>query len=202
MTAREPAQAPIFNYASMAHNTHFFFKGLHPDGTAMPPKLREDLEMSFSSIDTLRRELILTAGAMFGPGFVWLVKGQKQDFKILNTYLAGSPYSGAHWREQAVDMNSRGQDGSAAQYFQHQTKGARGSQRQEPHVSEMKPPGGIDVVPVLCLSTWEHSWLVDWGFGGGGKEGGKVAFLEAWWDKIDWEGVAQRAGSERREAYK
>jgi Fe-Mn family superoxide dismutase len=27
-TARDPAQAMIFNYASMAHNNHFFFSSL------------------------------------------------------------------------------------------------------------------------------------------------------------------------------
>ena len=59
MTAREPNQAPIFNYASMAHNNHFFFQGISPTGTPMPDALRNELEASFSSIETLRREFIM-----------------------------------------------------------------------------------------------------------------------------------------------
>lgn len=41
-------------------------------------------------------------------------------------------------------------------------------------------PGGLDVVPILCVSTWEHVWLPDWGVGGKGN------FLEAWWNRINW----------------
>src|SRR5438034_8780394 len=46
-------------------------------------------------------------------------------------------------------------------------------------------PGGIDIHPILCVNTWEHVWLRDWGVGG------KAGFLEAWWDKVNWEEVAQ-----------
>ena len=40
----------------------------------------------------------------------------------------------------------------------------------------------------MCVSTWEHVWLRDWGVGG------KAAFLDAWWDRIDWGIVEQNAG--------
>ncbi|CAG9938276.1 unnamed protein product [Clonostachys rosea f. rosea IK726] len=72
MTAREPNQAPIFNWASMAHNNHFFFDGLTPDPTPIPEVLKRELEASFSSMETLRREFVITASSMFGPGFIWL----------------------------------------------------------------------------------------------------------------------------------
>ncbi|PHH84540.1 hypothetical protein CDD83_1788 [Cordyceps sp. RAO-2017] len=112
-TAREPEQAPLFNYASMAHNSHFFFSGLAPGGTPMSDALRLELEASFSSVDTLRREFVLTADAMFGPGFIWLVKAGPAEYRLLPTYLAGSPYPGAHWRAQPSDMNTLGNHGSA-----------------------------------------------------------------------------------------
>jgi Fe-Mn family superoxide dismutase len=47
-------------------------------------------------------------------------------------------------------------------------------------------PGAADVVPILCVNTWQHVWLRDWGVAG--KEG----FLEAWWRRINWEVVAQK----------
>ena len=189
MTAREPSQAPIFNYASMAHNNHFFFQGICPGGKPMPASLRHDLELNFSSIETLRRELVVTASAMFGPGFVWLVKSGPNQYKILTTYLAGSPYSGAHWRRQGSDMNTVGKDGSASDYYRNKVEAQRRKAAAE------LPPGGIDVEPILCLNTWEHAWLLDWGVGREGH-GGKTAFAEAWFEQVDWEQVARRAGHE------
>lgn len=186
MTAREPSQAPIFNYASMAHNNHFFFQGISPSGTPMPDALRQELSASFSSIETLRREFIITASSMFGPGFVWLVKAGAADYRLLTTYLAGSPYPGAHWRAQTNDMNTLGSRGTASRYFKNQ--GLSGSGR-----AQNLPPGGIELEPLLCLNTWEHAWLLDWGVGAGGN-GGKMAYAEAWWDLIDWEKVANKSG--------
>ncbi|KAL7936225.1 Fe superoxide dismutase [Trichoderma chlorosporum] len=191
MTAREPSQAPIFNHASMAHNNHFFFQGIAPNGTPMPDELRRELEASFSSIESLRLEFIVTASAMFGPGFVWLVKAGPGDYRLLPTYLAGSPYPGAHWRMQSTDMNTVGNDGSARSHFRNQGLGAR---RRTGDL----PPGGIELEPLLCLNTWEHAWLLDWGMGVDGK-GGKAAYVDAWWKLIDWEKVHQRSGVLRPE---
>ena len=50
------------------------------------------------------------------------------------------------------------------------------------------PPGGIDVVPMLCVNTWQHAYLADWGILQ------KKQYLEAWWDHIDWNVVANNAG--------
>ncbi|OAA74013.1 Fe superoxide dismutase [Cordyceps fumosorosea ARSEF 2679] len=190
MTAREPNQAPIFNYASMAHNNHFFFQGIAPAPVVMPEQLRAELEASFSSVETLRREMILTASAMFGPGFVWLVKTGPAAYRVLSTYLAGSPYPGAHWRAQPTDMNTVGDQGSARSYFRNQLQGAQ-------HRAGNLPPGGIELQPLLCLNTWEHAWLLDWGVGAGGS-GGKAGFAEAWWELVDWELVSSRAGLTRQ----
>ncbi|KZL85517.1 superoxide dismutase [Colletotrichum incanum] len=182
-SAQDPSQAPIFNHASMAHNTHFFFKNITPDPKPMPESLAAELTHSFSSIETLRREMILTASAMFGPGFVWLVKAGHQDYRVLTTYLAGSPYPGAHWRLQGTDMNTVGLGGSANHFFQRNAAAQRPGQ---------KPPGALEAVPLLCLNTWEHTWLRDYGLGVGGV-GGKKAFAEAWWEVIDWEAVKNTA---------
>ncbi|KAH6685373.1 superoxide dismutase [Plectosphaerella plurivora] len=214
-TARDPDQAPVFNHASMAHNTHFFFRALTPSPKPMPETLQRQLTTSFSSIETLRRELTLTAASMFGPGFVWLVKTSstvgntpsmytsspggpirpgastygpssagEQEYKVLTTYLAGSPYPGAHWRQQSTDMNTVGANGTAAPYI-------RNAQRAlTPNPG--RAPGGLEVIPLLCLSTWEHTWLRDYGVGG------KKAFAEAWWDSIDWSVVSDLASIRAR----
>ncbi|RDA87352.1 hypothetical protein CP532_2631 [Ophiocordyceps camponoti-leonardi (nom. inval.)] len=188
-TARHPKWAPIFNYASMAHNNHFYFNGLSPlPGNPVPPVLKKELEKCFSSMDSLFRELIYTAAAMFGPGFVWLVKAGTCDYRVLTTYLAGSPYSGAHWRQQSTDMNTVGRDGTA----DPQPERSWSAKNRD----KTLPPGGIDLTPVLCLNTWEHAWLYDWGHGIDG-DGGKVNFAKNWWTYIDWERVASLSNLNR-----
>jgi Fe-Mn family superoxide dismutase len=127
---------------------------------------------------------------MFGPGFVWLVKvGDK--YTIMNTYIAGSPYAGAHWRRQGRDMNTEADNSSSGLTRQNvidsmpvaNAVGAYG-----PLSANKTAPGGISVLPILCVSTWQHVYMMDWGLSN------KKQFLEAWWDKIDWQVVADTAG--------
>ncbi|KAM7208061.1 Manganese/iron superoxide dismutase [Naviculisporaceae sp. PSN 640] len=207
-TAREPQHAAIFNYASMAHNNHFFFDRLSQETVEIPASLEYFLIQSFGSIETLRREMIYTADAMFGPGFVWLVKvnhpGMTTAFKVMTTYLAGTPYSGAHWRRQNIDANTdigqTSQQGleTGQNYL---SNAALGQQRKnpsmDPKLQSRVAPGGIDVHPVLCLSTWEHTWLRDYGVGVGGL-GGKLEYAESWWHRINWEKVADSANLPNR----
>jgi superoxide dismutase, Fe-Mn family len=200
-TAREPSRAAWFNHASMAHNNHFFFKNLAPEPVEIPQQLKTLLVASFGSIETLKQEMIITALSMFGPGFVWLVKtdtvGMPASFKVLVTYIAGSPYSGAHWRRQDLDMNTDIGSSEAGlknglKYLENTAYGT--GKRSASAIHRLStPPGGIDVLPVLCLNTWEHAWLPDFGIGVGGK-GGKLAFAEAWWDRINWKSVCDIAG--------
>ncbi|KAL2017506.1 hypothetical protein VTK56DRAFT_2048 [Thermocarpiscus australiensis] len=211
-TARDPALAPIFNHASMIHNNHFFFKHLSPKPVDMPNSLRTHLERSFGSIETLRREMVYTAASMFGPGFVWLVKtsqpGLPAAFKVLATYAAGSPYPGAHFRRQDVDMNTAAsawnETGIKAgqKYLENAAYGASAGRRSGASVAanrDKHAPGGTDLLPVLCLNTWEHVWLWDYGFGVGQSGGGKLAYAERWWDRIDWDLVSKEANVARLE---
>ncbi|KAI9671516.1 MAG: hypothetical protein M1817_003568 [Caeruleum heppii] len=191
--ARQPDKAALFNYASMAHNNHFFFNCLSPKDTDMSSQLNSDLSRDFSSVDTLRREFIATANAMFGPGFVWLVKTRDlgTTFRLLTTYLAGSPYPGAHYRRQSVNMTTQNQDSAkklSQADFERQNNvqnavGTFGPTSKQPELGA----GGIDLMPVLCVNTWEHVWLRDYGVRG------KMEYLEAWWNRIDWGVVGNNA---------
>lgn len=134
-------------------------------------------------MDTLRETFLATAEAMFGPGFVWLVQTDDSTFgslRILTTYLAGSPLSSAHYRRQSHDLNTHSPDS----YQELNKVGAFGSSARVNH-GPKKPLGGVDVVPLLCVNTWEHVWLRDYGIRG------KREFLDAWWNRIDWELVRQ-----------
>ncbi|KAF2684714.1 manganese and iron superoxide dismutase [Lentithecium fluviatile CBS 122367] len=182
--ARNPMTAYGFNMASMAFNNHFFFKGINTDPntvSAPPTDLLPEINKHFTSLETLKETFLATADAMFGPGFVWLVQQDDtatRKLSILTTYLAGSPLAGAHWRRQSHDLNHHNADS----YQGLNPVGSFGSAaRQEPKLK--KPLGGVDVVPLLCVNTWEHVWLQDYGIGG------KRDYLEAWWDRIDWNKV-------------
>ncbi|KAH7062378.1 Fe superoxide dismutase [Macrophomina phaseolina] len=209
-TAREPLFAATFNYASMAFNNHFFFQNIADKETPIPTELAESLTTTFSSLDIFQAEFLATADAMFGPGFVWLVWHRQPDafnkgsWKILPTYLAGSPLSDAHWRQQPVDMNTQNADSigglSGADHArQSQVQNTVGVMGQYSNLRK-RAPGGADVTPVLCVNTWEHVWVPDWGVAG------KRAFLEAWWQRINWNEVRafvpeDALGTNRRPAY-
>jgi Fe-Mn family superoxide dismutase len=189
----------------MIHNNHFFFKHLSPTTVAVPAGLQASLEQSFGSMDTLRKEMVDTATSMFGPGFVWLVKtsqmGLPTAYKVLATYAAGSPYPGAHWRRQTVDMNTAAGEKSgpalenARRYID--SSAAAAGNRANAAAAKLSAPGGTDLQPLLCLNTWEHVWLWDYSFGLG-QRGGKQAYAEAWWNKINWDLVYKEANIQRR----
>lgn len=192
--ARQPSMASLFNHASMAHNNHFFFSTLTTEKQEMPLNLQKNVEDNFSSVETLKQDFIATANAMFGPGFVWLVRTDdgidRKRLALLTTYIAGSPYPGAHFRRQERDMNTEmdlknpadaSRQRALANMPVSNTVGSHG-----PLSPKKIAPGGIGVIPLLCVNTWEHVYLADWGILG------KKQFLEAWWDRIDWNIVANR----------
>lgn len=154
----------------------------------MPEDLSAQISASMSSVESLKTEFLATANAMFGPGFVWLVKdADTGELKILNTYIAGSPHPAAHFRRQPVDMATQTTNvvgGKSVDNRRGPTIRRVGNSQGFAHPTKTLAPGGVDVYPVLCVNTWQHVWLPDWGING------KAAFLEAWWDRINWEEVA------------
>ncbi|KAL8938092.1 MAG: hypothetical protein Q9211_003370 [Gyalolechia sp. 1 TL-2023] len=207
-----------------------------PEPVALPPGLLAHINSSFSSLASLRAHFLATADSMFGPGYVWLVKrtqptlNESMKLSILATYNAGSPYPGAHFRQQPLDMNTANtgvtSDMSASEYAR-MMKGEEGTypvdERLKPYATglgtgnpnappavnqgtagafgaysntnqnstlfgQRKAPGGALLEVLLVVSTWQHVWLRDWGIAG------KRKFLEAWWEKVDWEVVFQRSG--------
>jgi superoxide dismutase, Fe-Mn family len=126
----------------------------------------------------LKLDFLATANAMFGPGFVWLAKNLERQglVQILCTYIAGSPYPAAHSRRQPVDMATHKSDASPG----NQYAGSMGTYAQN---QKNLAPGALDVQPILCVNTWEHAWMMDYGING------KEEYLERWWERINWDVV-------------
>ncbi|KAI5204757.1 manganese and iron superoxide dismutase [Aureobasidium subglaciale] len=198
--ARNPTYAAVFAAASMAHNTHFFFDSLSPsletNQLEQYPQLQEALIKSFGSIKVLRNTMLSMANSMTGPGFTWLIQAKKHsssaagntsslpEYRLLNTYNAGTPYPEAMLRQQSVDQSgTAGYTGSA---------GSFGSSSSRARDSPKIPPGTELITPILCVSTWEHCYLPEYGVAG------KKQYLKEWWKSINWNAVDNRA--EKRHA--
>ena len=126
---------------------------------------------------------------MFGPGFVWLGKNLEREglLHIYCTYIAGSPYPAAYSRRQGVDMATQSPDAPLGNQF----AGAMGAHSQnQKHLA----PGAVDVQPILCVNTWEHAWMMDYGIGG------KAEYLERWWNRINWDHVSENYKSIKAKA--
>ena len=182
----------------MAYNNHFMFSTLTPNPTPPSSALENKiLASNFSSLASLRETFIATADSMFGPGYTWLIKrNPRQQYSILNTYLAGSPFPAAHYRRQPIDvatLPSSSVPNSAAAYADVIARQGRtgnfsaGAMGQHSESGNMAP-GGVELDVLMCVNTWQHCWLMDWGIGG------KRGYLEAWWDSIDWGVVEANAG--------
>ncbi|KAL2845431.1 Manganese/iron superoxide dismutase [Aspergillus pseudoustus] len=176
--SRSAEMASVFNHASMAHNNHFFFNCLAPVQTEIPANFAKDIADTCSSVESLKLDFLATANAMFGPGFVWLAKNLDKSgmLQIFCTYNAGSPYPAAHTRRQSVDMATHTRETALG----NQYAGSMGAHSAN---TRKLAPGALDVEPILCVNTWEHVWMMDYGIGG------KAEFLERWWNRINWEVV-------------
>ncbi|MCJ1478032.1 hypothetical protein MMC13_006707 [Lambiella insularis] len=193
--ARDPSKAALFNYASMACNNHLFFSTISPTLVPMSENFLKQINDSFSSLTSFRATFLATADALFGPGFVWLVRlkppvdSSTPPLAILTTYIAGSPFPGAHFRQQPVDMATSATNvipGQSPQAYvlsnvQRSAMGSAGRFGSESKGAIKLAPGAQDLEVLMGVNTWEHVWLRDYGVGR------KRQFLENWWERINWD---------------
>lgn len=175
--------ASLFNLASMAVNNHWFFKSLSPVQMKPSPKFLQDIETNFDNLENLRLDLLESADAMFGNGFVWLMKEHATgNLRILCTYNAGSPYPGAHHRRQSHEMVT--QDIASKLARVQNSVGAFGASSRN---AELGPTNALKAEPILCLNMWQQAWLPDYGLRG------KQNYIECWWERINWKAVEAAA---------
>ena len=194
--SRQPEHAHFYNIAAMAHFNYLWWESISDQKKAVPEGLRKDIEETFHSMESLRTEMLEHADAMFGNGFVWLMKqnisqpgiGSHTNLRILCTYNAGSPYADA-WRmkqdrESSTALNLDGQRRAEMTRPQNRV-GVMGPYSQQAR-DGYQLPNTLDATPLLCLNTWQHMWIPDYGITG------KRAYLAGWWERVDWDVVYQR----------
>jgi Fe-Mn family superoxide dismutase len=89
-SAKDPAQAGIFNNAAQVWNHTFFWNSLKPGGCALPSELADAVNRSFGGLDGLKKELGQAAASQFGSGWAWLVK-EGSRLKVTKTANAHTP---------------------------------------------------------------------------------------------------------------
>lgn len=179
-TSRRPELAATFNFASQAHNNHFFFESLVDHRAQPSPEpLTRAVADTFSNIDALKAELTATALSLFGSGTVWLVMDRSRRLRILATYNAGTPYPGAHGRRQDIDTNTLS---GPLHGYQNDTLSST--------MAAAKGAGGMNMypLPVLSVSVWPQVYMTDYGV----DMKRRRAYLENWWKCINWDLVVER----------
>lgn len=86
------AAGPVFNNAAQIWNHTFYFESFSKSGRRQPiGPFAEELNRSFGSFDAFREEFSKSAAALFGSGWVWLVKSEDGSMQIIQESNAGNP---------------------------------------------------------------------------------------------------------------
>ena len=206
--ARQPSDAAVFNYASQAWNNHFFFRCLRADRrdgrtsdedteVKISDHLMKDIQKVFGGVKWLREQMLHTAAAIFGSGWVWLVmvkegggggemaSSASASLRILATYNAGSPFDLQFARQRDPNTNQHVSSSIGSVLFPNSSSTSSSSS------SSSSPASRNPILPILGVSCWEHSWVTDYGVAG------KEAYLANWWDTIDWQKVDEHHRAQR-----
>ena len=83
----------IFNNAAQAWNHVFYFYSFRTPSEDNRPvgAIAEAIETRWGSFENFRKEFVSAGGAIFGSGWVWLVKNQTGDLEIVPESNAGNP---------------------------------------------------------------------------------------------------------------
>ena len=82
----------IFNNSAQVYNHEFYFASMtnKEEEKKISPKLLTQIEKDFTSVEKLKEELIQKGVALFGSGYVWLVK-EEGTLKVITTQNAYTP---------------------------------------------------------------------------------------------------------------
>ncbi|CDR44304.1 CYFA0S14e01838g1_1 [Cyberlindnera fabianii] len=171
--AKDQTKQKVFNAASQAHNNHFFFQQLvSPENNTTRPsrQLEERIEARFGSLDGLKKELVAQSEKIIGQGWLFVVEDYTKQLDILALNNSGTPYhfAGNH----ALDLNGPISEGDYNELTAMQKDLAEGGQDY--------------TLPLLAVSLWDQSYLVDYGVSG------RKQYIEKVFDATNWDVVSSR----------
>ncbi|CAN3366731.1 small ribosomal subunit protein mS42 [Diutina catenulata] len=174
-TAKQTTQQHVFHYASQAHNNHFFFEQLAPEDVAKTTRPMRQLTEKLAhhglkSVEALRDRIIEMAEAASGPGWVFLVERADKSLEVVRCNVDGTPYY--YGKNQSLDFNG-GVDQSSYERLEAIKRAAADSEKDF-------------TLPLLGMSSWDQSFVHDYGVNG------KREFLEKVWKCINWDVVNKR----------
>lgn len=179
-TSKKPQLAPVFHYASQAHNNHLFFQQLKHNGAKIPiqesdikPQLLASVKNTFQSLENFRNEFLYAADVMPGNGWVFLIEDENKELKIVSCNNDGTPYF--YGRNQTYDLNTTFD-------YENYKKLIKYKQNILDNVKDYS-------LPLLCVNVWEHAYIVDYGVNG------KSEYLENFWNSINWNVINARVFS-------
>lgn len=86
------ADGGLYNNAAQVWNHTFYWNCLSPQGGGQPAgALAEAIDRAFGSFDAFKSQFSAAAAGLFGSGWVWLVRDNKNGLAILPTPNAGNP---------------------------------------------------------------------------------------------------------------
>lgn len=86
------ADGGLYNNAAQVWNHTFYWNCLSPQGGGQPTgTLAEAIDRAFGSFEQFKTQFSTAAAGLFGSGWVWLVRDNKNGLAILPTSNAGNP---------------------------------------------------------------------------------------------------------------
>jgi Fe-Mn family superoxide dismutase len=171
-TSKDQTQQRIFNVASQAHNNHFFFQQLGESGNHTRPSrtLEARINEQFGSLEGLKALFVDASDSLVGQGWVFLVESadKKLDLLVLNN--SGTPY--AFNANQSLDLNGPidKDDYEALEAMKQDLR------------------DGVQdyTLPLIGISLWDQSYLVDYGIDG------KKQYVEKVFECLNWDVINKR----------
>lgn len=98
-------EGPIYNNAAQAWNHEFYWHSLSPDNSGSPSEeVSHAIRQSFGTLDEFRQAFEKICLALFGVGWVWLVKNHDGGMGIRAMGNAGNPLRTGQHPLLACDM--------------------------------------------------------------------------------------------------
>lgn len=88
----QSSEGGIFNNGAQVWNHTFYWNCLSPNGGGKPEgKILKLINDSFGSFDAFKEKFSQEAATLFGSGWAWLVKNEKNELEIIQESNAGNP---------------------------------------------------------------------------------------------------------------